>query len=169
MKKLVAIALILCLASLSSKADEIKDKDFQQFFAEFQKELKKSKGDPWTFNNYIDCSPLVKKYNSDPVENQSCIHVYVTELLYFASIAKNEYTEICSLSSKNKYSVNKKNKHYSWKITYNADQYIYKKYGVHSVYKLQRDYDDGEDEEAFWCVFSKINGAWKIIDFDGAG
>ena len=51
MKKLVAIALILCLASLSSKADEIKDKDFQQFFAEFQKELKKSKGDPCTFNN----------------------------------------------------------------------------------------------------------------------
>ena len=56
MKKLLVIVVLFCLSTLTFKteAEEIKDKDFEEFFKSFQLDLKRSKGDSLAISKYVD-------------------------------------------------------------------------------------------------------------------
>lgn len=163
MKKLIIIAVLFCLSAMIFKTEaqdinEIRDKEFIEFFKSFQKELKESKGE--CISNYIDCSLLIKKCKS----NEGNPYEFVSGLTHFTFLVKKDFNKICNLSKKNKYDV-ASNKYCSWWLLYNDDNYIYENYGVRSVYNLYYGNGGGSTN----CIFAKIDDEWKIIWFFEAG
>ena len=50
-----------------------------------------------------------------------------------------------------------------------SDEYTRERYGANSVYLLR--YQEGSGDSGIYisCVFAKINGSWKIINFEAIG
>ena len=121
-----------------------KDKDFWNFFNEFQKDLKNNHGDSLTISKYVDYSEIKEDY-----------------MLSFISDFKKWYNDVYNMSSDNEY--------ISLYIEHCIGKDTYQNYGNRSVYKLHRNYNDEEDEGSWWCTFKKIRGKYKIIEFNAAG
>lgn len=139
----------------------IKDSDFEQFISKLQKELMDDYGKGYTWFDYIDSS-LLSTLNTDK-----------DQLLYFAefySNIKTDYKEICSLSAKNKYYIQKKvDKEWKiWEIRDESNNYPYK-YDYSLICITHEAYLNKDDDIILGhyvrCDFAKINGEWKITCF----
>ncbi|MBQ6269010.1 MAG: hypothetical protein IJK61_02670 [Bacteroidetes bacterium] len=114
--------------------------------------MKQSKGDSLAISKYVDYSSVDEDYG-------------------FFSLVKQDYNIICKLSKKNEYCQSTKKNYYSkytysyhtWRLDY-YDEYYH--LSCTSNY-VDTKYDESE-EGSLWCVFTKINGVWKIIEFSGA-
>ena len=191
MKKLIIIAVLFCLSAMTFKTEaelkKIPDKDFEEFFTNFQKGLKNEKHRSSYFLYDIDWN----RFKNIVCNNKYRIDdIFCRDITYFLDVIDDSYNLICNMSLKNKYSVSKKDKsgrYYFWALGYYSDGivpdesrpevYINEEgyevesydntsgYGV-PIYVLYSgctpcntcDYHSG------YCVFAKINGYWKIID-----
>lgn len=178
MKKLLAIVAIFCFATIITHADAIQDKSFKEFFKEFQESLKDNKGGPFGITEYFDYSIFKQKCNTG--EFDQAVSSYISYLQVFSSAMRSEYKDICKLSEKNYYENVSKSKSYEtiWyieKIEISKDEMVpdhnYGKHGSREVYQLSRSRApiSGEEGESTWCVFAKIKGAWKVVDFGVSG
>ena len=160
MKNFLIIAVLFCLSAMTFKteAEEIKDKDFIEFFNKFQEKLKIEKGgirsvSNWDFN--INFSVLKKQSKSvkDFVDNHFCAFISFLEIIQYS------YLAICDLNQINKYEIylDEDRECESW--------HLYPK--KNKQYNLEY-YDHGCDNDEYYicgCTFGKNNGKWEIIDF----
>ena len=158
MKKFIIIAVLFCLSAITFKteAEEIKDKDFKEFFKEFQEELKQGKGHI-DFNQYIDYSSIKKQSKSvkDFVDNHFKAYVWFTSAVY------EHYECILKLSPLNKYYVE-------------DDSFYIERWSVNKMKnnRYSLNYLFMGDDDYRWsaeCIFAKIDNGWhkwSIIDFN---
>ena len=171
MKKLIIIAVLFCLSAMTFKteAEEIKDKDFQKFFTDFQYNLKENKGEI-DIEYYIDYSAIKKQSKSvkDFVDN------HFRAFFRFTRALQEDYGIIIKLSSLNKYEIKfegmDENGNYltlpnNYELWYPYSWSIKKK--GKNQYSLLF-YDNGADNDMRWgvgCTFAKTGDGWSIIDF----
>ena len=96
MKKIIIIVVLFCFSAMTFKTEaeeinEIKDKDFLEFFKEFQEHLKYNKGSNDYIPLLIDCS----SFNRDDYCNG-----YIISLIDFIGCVNSYYKELANLSKK---------------------------------------------------------------------
>ena len=201
MKKLIIIVVLFCLSAMTFKTEaelkKIPDKDFEEYFTNFQKELKKNKGnyeknlENITHWSRIDLTRLEERACSK--ENNNSFSSILFLVKEFADILNKQYNLFCNMSQKNKYIVEKgrgwKTGHedWGWSLDYIQDgkltlsgymtgnwdvEEVTINYGS-SIYVLDysasyRD-DGGEGDYFLTCVFAKVDGNWKIVDLYSGG
>lgn len=198
MKKLIIIAVLFCLSAMTFKTEaelkKIPDKDFEEFFTNFQKELKKNKG-KYNVYEHIDWKRLENKIR-DSKKEDDVLPTFIFRIDEFADILNKQYNIICNMSQKNNYVVSKNRKwktgyeDWGWSLDYIQDgkltlpsilsgnweeEEVVINYGS-SIYVLDyyahyRDDGDEGDEGDYYltCVFAKVDGNWKIVDLYSGG
>lgn len=173
MKKLIIIAVLFCLSAMTFKTGAelktIPDKDFEEFFTNFQKQLKAWKGmnNVWVLNGIIAWDVILKRNCN---KEHPDISWEAGTFAYFYKYINRDYKTICNMSKKNKYasggwSLNYMNSNESFELTSGEEVTGYARYGVHSgVYILN--YNGGDRDGSVYCYFVKIDGEWIIVEFD---
>ena len=188
LKSLAKIPLLLVVFVTVSYSASAQQDDFYKFFAEFQKDIKDT--DWQTNKEFFDLAGFMRRidfpYMVNTVNRKYQELVSKDGLIYscyannfednfarFIKVIQKDYKTVCNLSAKNKYNIEKKLKTYTETcgIYKDDDICVFATYKVRSVYRLYfgSSSNDGDGEGAIWCVFAKINGEWKIIDFSAAG
>lgn len=135
MKKIIVILILFCLSSLLYRAEAI-DKDFQDFFINFQTDLKKynSRWDS-TFISYIDYKyHFFKNYHGNEFKN------FLNSFEVFVNVINNKKNEICSLEPQNIYSTRNASDSIRWKLVREGRYYMGfygdRSYSGSPIYKL---------------------------------
>ena len=171
MKKLLIIAVIFCLSAMTFKAEAdlktIPDKDFEEVFTNFQKELKSWKGmhNVWILNEYIAWNVILKRNCNKDLD----ISWEAGTFAYFYEYINRDYKTICNMSKKNKYvsgdwSLDYKSSNESYESFNGEVANVYARYGVHSAGYILK-YHGGDKYGSVYCVFVKIDNEWKIVEF----
>lgn len=167
MKKLIIIAVLFCLSAMTFKTEaeeinEIKDKEFLEFFKKFQKDLEESKGQ-MDYSYYIDYSAIKKQSKSvkDFVDN------HFRAYFEFNSYVREYYELILKLSPLNKYD-------FPFDNYENGPEYDENSVLSWSLSKVKKNiydlyfFDNGYEDDHRWgvgCTFAKTGDGWHIIDF----
>lgn len=169
MKKLSLIILLFCLSLIAIRAEEIKDPDFEQFFANFQKDFAQ--------RNVAAIRDLIStNYMLQHSQDANCSIQIIMGIQYYSLLRQNT-DKVLKLSPKNHYTVGTKRTKgpYSYWDLYKIDtEYARELYGLDKAYHLACVSEENEFGGSTWCVFGKIPTSggkheWRIIDFGGAG
>lgn len=165
MKNVIIVISLICASLISLRAEPLNDPDFEQFFAQFQKDLAKNKIE--AIKRIINTEHILQ-HNTD----ENC-HSQIMMAVEFCSDVRSSIDMITKLSPKNSFTVEKKPYH-NWEVYKIEEKYAKELFGLNVAYHLSYSSGYGECSSSLFCTFGKIRTEsgkfeWRIINFNGVG
>lgn len=172
MKKLLLIMAAFCLTLINLQAAAIEDKDFEQFFKEFQDNVKQ-RGLVDTYSTYFDLTAEEVDHNDGYASTS------LDMIIYFYDDLKKYEKAFLKLSKKNNYEVVAYQKKYKNNLYDRVNWSVHESwthYGQGKSYCLSLGTEtyDKQGNYIYGCIFAKVKDhygtySWKIVGIYSVG